>query len=171
VTRATLFVLLLALTIPEIAVAQTQPTPPNKPPEEVQRLGSLVGTWTFRSAITAGTLAYEWIVGGLALAGREEGTDPGGKYTSLRILAWDPLMKVYTLYTVSSRRSGGVMATGTLAGNTWTWQWADPPGGKPAAYRGVLVEVTPTSSTWKVERCVDGGPWTVTRDSSFTRVK
>jgi hypothetical protein len=63
------------------------------------------------------------------------------------------------------------LAKGTATGNTWHWEWKGTVGGKPAALRGDLVEVTPTFATWKVERSVAGGPWTLITDGKYTKVK
>ena len=72
---------------------------------------------------------------------------------------------------MTNRGPGGSLARITLAGKTWHGEWKATIGGKPAAFRGDLVEVTPSLVTWKVERSMDGGPWVPTTDGKYTRIK
>jgi hypothetical protein len=169
--RSVLLVLFLVLAAPCLEPAQAQAAPPLKPGPEIQRLGFWVGTWKYESANASGMLTYEWITGGFGVIGREEGTDRAGRYAHLRVMTFDPEERVYTFYAVNNRGPGGSLAKITLAGNTWHGEWKATIGGKPAAFRGDLVEVTPALVTWKVERSVDGGPWTATTDGKYTRVK
>jgi hypothetical protein len=59
----------------------------------------------------------------------------------------------------------------TVSGNTWLAQWDGTENGKPAKYRFSIVEVSPTSSTAKLEVSVAGGPWTVTFETKTVKIK
>jgi hypothetical protein len=166
--RPILLVLSFSLAIPCLAAAQAPP-PPVGP--EVQRLAYWVGTWNYKSATASSTITYQWFTGGFSLIGREEGTGSAGKYAYLRVLTYDPAEKMYTHYLVTSGGPGGILAQGTVTGNTFNWEWKGLVNGKPAAYRGTMVEVSPTSAAWKVERSIDGGPWSVTTEGTSTKVK
>ena len=173
--RPAVITLVLLLAVPCLALTQaaSQASPPGPPAPgpEVQRLGFWVGLWHYESASASGTLTYEWMTGGFSVIGREEGTDRVGKYAHLRIMTFDPAERVYTFYAVNNRGPGGSLAKITLAGNTWHGEWQVTVGGKPAAFRGDLVAVTPSLVTWKVERSLGGGPWTQITDGKYTRVK
>jgi hypothetical protein len=164
--RPAVIALVLLLAVPCLALAQAP-----APGPEVQRLGFWVGTWHYESATATGTLTYEWMTGGFSVIGREEGTDRVGKYTHLRVFTWDPDERLYTFYAVNNRGPGGSLARITLAGNTWHGEWKLTIGGKPAAFRGDLVEVTPALVTWRVERSMAGGPWVPITDGKYTRIK
>ena len=169
--RSVLIVLLLTMAVPCLAFGQAQTAPPPKPGPEIQRLGFLVGTWKTESGSSSSTTNWEWFVGGFGVVGREEGTDPGGKYSNLRVMTFDPVEKVYTHYMMTSVGPGGSLAKGTVAGNTWHWEWDGTVSGKPAKYRFTVVEVSPTATATKVEQSVAGGPWTVTSEGKGTKVK
>jgi len=167
-------IIVLAFAVP--CLAQTAQSP--KPGPEVQKLGYYVGTWKSEGEAKAGpsagkwsgTMTCEWFAGGFHLMCRGEGTGPEGKTTSLAILAYDAEAKAYTYHAISSRGESG-SSKGSLTGSTWTWLWEGKAAGKPAKYRLTEVEVSPTSSTAKLENSVAGGPWTVIEEGKSTKVK
>jgi len=59
----------------------------------------------------------------------------------------------------------------TVTGNTWLSQWDSTDNGKPIKYRFSIVEVTPVSSTAKLEVSVADGPWTVTFETKAVKIK
>jgi len=93
------------------------------------------------------------------------------KSTELRIITYDPEAKNYTHYRITSTGPGGTLGHMTVSGNTWRTQWDGTEDGKPAKYRFSIVEVTPTSSTAKLEVSVAGGPWTVTFETKAVKIK
>jgi len=101
---------------------------------------------------------------------RGEGTSPEGKRTGLSILAYDAEAKAYTYYGISSFGESDA-AKGSLTGSTWTWLWDGKAAGKPAKFREIEEQVSPTSQTLKIEYSVAGGPWTVVMEGKSTKVK
>jgi len=160
-----LVIVVLVLALGYIAFEQTQTAPPPKPSPEVQRLGSMVGTW---KTDYGETVTYEWFDGGFSLIGHVENPD---KSTELRIITYDPNAKDYTQYRVASMGPGGELGRMTVSGNTWLAQWDGTENGKPAKYRFSIVEVSPTSSTAKLEVSVASGPWTVTFETKSVKIK
>ena len=158
-------VLLLAVTC--LVSGQAQTSPPPKPGPEVLRLGSFVGTWKTETE----TVTYEWFTGGFSVIGHVENSGPEGKSSELRIITYDPDAKDYTQYRVTSMAPGGTLSRMTVTGNTWLAQWDSTENGKPAKYRFSIVEVTPTSSTAKLEVSVADGPWTVTFETKAVKIK
>jgi len=114
-----LVIVVLVLAGPFLASGHPQTAPPPKPGPEVQRLGSLVGTWKTEDE----TVTYEWFTGGYSLIGRVENSGPGGKSSELRIITYDPDAKDYTHYRITSTGPGGTLTRGMVTGNTWLWHW------------------------------------------------
>ena len=172
-----LVVVVLSLAVPCLAFGQAQPP---KPGPEVQKLADFVGTWKSDGELKAGpwgpagkisgTSTCEWFAGGFHVVCRVESTGPMGKMTELEIVGYDAESKVYTYYGINSL-GGSDSATGSLAGNTWTWVWDGKADGKPARYRITEMHVSPTSYTVKFEYSVTGGPWIVFGESKDTKVK
>jgi len=88
----------------------------------------------------------------------------------LSILAYDAEAKAYTYYGISSFGESDA-AKGSLTGSTWTWLWDGKAAGKPAKFREIEEQVSPTSQTFKIEYSVAGGPWTVVMEGKSTKVK
>ena len=169
--RAVLIVLLLTLAVPCLAFGQAQTAPPPKPGPEVQPLGYWVGTWKYEATKSSSIFTCEWFTGGFTLMCRGEGTNASGKFSNLQLMTYDSGAKAYTIHMASSTEAGLFVAAGSLAGSTWTWDWTGTFDGKPAKYHRTIVQVSPTSATSKIERSVDGGPWTVTGEATYTKVK
>jgi hypothetical protein len=162
-----LVIVVLVLALACLAFGQTQTAPPPKPGPEIQRLGHLIGTWKTETE----TVTYEWFTGGFSVIGHVENSGPEGKSSELRIITYDPDAKDYTQYRVTSMAPGGTLSRMTVTGNTWLAQWDSTENGKPAKYRFSIVEVTPTSSTAKLEVSVADGPWTVTFETKAVKIK
>src|SRR5438552_1299655 len=114
-----LAIVVLILVITCLAFGQQQTAPPPKPGPEVQRLGSLVGTW---KTDTGEKVTYEWFDGGFSVVGHVENSGPEGKSTELRIITYDSDAKTYSQYRITSTGPGGTLSRGgTLNGNTWVW--------------------------------------------------
>jgi hypothetical protein len=173
-----LLVVLVVLAFAMPCLAQTPPPP--KPGPAVQKLAYYVGTWKIEGEIRAGsplpagkfssTDTCEWFAGEFQIVCRGEGTGPAAKRTSLGIMAYDAEAKAYIYFGISSLGENDG-AKGSLAGNTWTWLWDGKAAGKPAKYRYVEGQASPTSYTFKLENSVAGGPWTVIEEGKATKVK
>jgi hypothetical protein len=164
-------IVLFMLAVPCMAFGQAQPP---KPGPEVQKLAYYVGTWKIEGEFATGKLsstdACEWFTGGFYVVCRNEGTGTTGKRTNLRIIAYDAEAKAYTYYQItSSGRS--TSAQGSLTGGTMTWLREGNAAGKPTKYRYTEVQVSPTAYTFKGERSVAGGPWTVYEAGKATKVE
>src|SRR5215469_16622230 len=83
-------IVVLTVVITCLAFGQQQTAPPPKPGPEIQRLGSMVGTW---KTDDGETVTYEWFDGGFSLIGHVENSD---KSTELRIITYDPDAKTYS---------------------------------------------------------------------------
>jgi hypothetical protein len=177
--RSVLIVLLLTLAVPCLAFGQAQTAPPPKPGPEAQRLGYFVGTWKFEGETLldpkgkyGGTMTFEWFPGGLSVVGKGEGVGvSGGPMNELGILGYNATEKVYSWYTVTRSGAGQTVRKWTVNGPVWTCESESTVGGKPAKYRYTITEVPPLTYTYKVERSVEGGPWTQTIDLKATKVK
>jgi Protein of unknown function (DUF1579) len=177
-----LLVIAIALAVVAPCLAQTAQTPqPPKPGPEVHKLGYFVGTWKSEGEVKvgspsnpagkfSGTETCEWFAGGFQIVCRGEDTGPLGKMTFLDILSYDVEAKVYIGYFISSRGETE-SDTITVTGNTWTSTWEGKEAGKPEKVRYTQVQESPTSYTFKVERSVAGGPWTVIEEGKGTKAK
>ena len=162
-----LVIVVLLLAVSCLVSGHPQTSLPPKPGPEVLRLGSFIGTWKTETE----TVTWEWFTGGFSLIGHVENSGPEGKSSELRIITYDPDAKDYTQYRVTSMGPGGELSRMTVSGNTWLAQWDGTENGKPAKYRFSIVEVSPTSSTAKLEVSVAGGPWTVTFETKTVKIK
>ena len=109
-------IVVLTVVITCLAFGQQQTAPPPKPGPEIQRLGSMVGTW---KTDDGETVTYEWFDGGFSLIGHVENSD---KSTELRIITYDPDAKTYSQYRITSMGPGGELTRGgTASGNTEVW--------------------------------------------------
>ena len=175
-----LLVIVVAVAFAVPCLAQT-PQPARPGPEVSERLAYWVGTWRDETEIKVGdpshpvgrssiTYACEWFASGFHVVCRAEGTGPRGKMTALLIRGYDIHKKVYSQYFISSRGETE-FDNMTVTGNTWMSTWEGQEAGKAAGFRFVEVQESPTSYTYKVERSVAGGPWTVIEEGKATKVK
>jgi hypothetical protein len=176
--RFGLLVILVVLVMPCLAVGQAQTPPPPKPGPEVQRLGYFVGTWNYEGEFLldpkgkyGGTYTFEWFPGGLSVVVKGEGTGVRGPMNELHIWGYDATTKAYTWYVVHRGGANPYVATWSLNGNAWTYERDATFEGKPTKRRYTVTEVSPTSFAYKVERSIDGGPWTQTTYLNATKVK
>jgi hypothetical protein len=162
-----LAIVVLQLVITGLAFGQQQTAPPPKPGPEIQRLGSMVGTW---KTDDGETVTYEWFDGGFSMIGHVENSD---KSTELRIITYDPDAKTYSQYRITSTRPGGTLSTGgTVSGNTEVWPVVDKTDCEESAEcRFIIVQDTPTSFTAKFQVSMNGGPWTVTFATKGVKIK
>lgn len=113
-----------------LAIAQTMPPPP-KPGPEVKKLAELVGKFTNNGDIDAGVMGpnpgkmsgiddCKWAAGGFVVFCNSTFEMGGMKGTGVSLTYYDSDTKMYHYDAVDST---GVVehATGTLSGDTWTW--------------------------------------------------
>lgn len=177
--RSVLLVLLLVLAVPWLAFGQAQTAPPPKPGTEVQRLGYFVGTWKYVGEVLTdpkatyeGTVTWEWFPGGFSVVAKAEGTGVrGGPMNEMMIMGYSDTEKGYTSYTVSRSGANRTVRKYAVNGSVWTCEEEAAVNGRPAKARYTITEIPPASYTWKVERSVEGGPWTQTIDLKANKVK
>ncbi len=155
---------LVAVVLAAFALAQAPAAP--KPGPEVQKLGYFVGQWKFEGDSKAsafgpagkysGTETCEWFGGRFQVVCHSQSTGPMGKMTGLSVFAYDPETKDYTIYGIDST-GFSVFARGTVAGNTWTYNWTGTIGGKPAKVHAT-VETSPNGYTGRTEGSIGPGP-------------
>lgn len=170
---------LLVLAMPCLAFGQVLTPQPPKPGPEVQRLGYFVGTWKYVGEVLtdpkgtyAGTVTWEWFPGGFSVVAKAEGTGVrGGPMNEMMTIGYSDTEKTYLSYTVSRSGAGRTIRKYAVNGSVWTCEEEAAVSGRPAKSRFTITEVPPASYTWKVERSVEGGPWTQTIDLKATKVK
>ncbi len=156
--------------------AQTPEQP--RPGPEVQKLAYFVGEWKFEgdskesafgpAGKFSGTETCEWFAGGFQVICRSAATGPAGKITGLSIFAYDGEKKQYTVYGIDST-GFSLLASGTVSGDTWTYDWTGTVGGKPAKIQATM-QTSERAYTGRT-RGSFGGPMTEIDEVRATRVK
>lgn len=142
---------------------------PSTPSPELKKLDYFSGTWTTDANIASGPWGSggkftvsgtaEWMKGEFFQVNHSDFSLPdelGGKGTSLAIFGYDSDKKVYTEDRFDSLGRHAVI-TGTLDGDTWTWDGENHYGGMTIKTRLTLKEISPASYTTKYEVSPDGG--------------
>ena len=169
----------LALTLAAAAGAALAQAPPAPGPEHA-RLAYFVGEWRAEGMMMESPFGpggkmtsedtCEWFEGKLAVVCRSKGKTPMGPMTSMGIIGYSPMDKVYTYYGVDSM--GQPMMTvprGTVDGKVWTYLDESKMGGMTVKSRYVLTEVSQQVYTFKWEVEGEGGKWTTVMDGRMTR--
>lgn len=140
---------------------------PRAPDQELKQLEYFVGTWS-----TAGTLVQTpmspggsvtgadkafWQEGHYFLISKQDYTTPAGKGTTMAVLGFDPARKVFTYDSFSSDGDHEV-ATGTHAGNVWTWVSDQPNSPQKWRYSQAIQSERAFVSSFEVSR--DAKHWT-----------
>lgn len=148
--------------------ALAQPPPPPKPGPEHKALGYFTGKWTGEADIKPGPLgpggkmtssdSCEWAAGGFHVVCRGEAKGAMGPMTSVGVMSYNAAGKAYNYYGIDSLGSNE-LSTGSKSGNTWTFTADSHIGGQSFKSRYTIVEVSPTSYTFKWESSADGTKW------------
>jgi hypothetical protein len=153
---------------------------PPKPGPEMKRLEYFIGTWTTDANALAspfgpagkvtGTETYERGPGGFSITLRSDGKTPGGPMKSTAIIAWDSVKQAYHYHGANS--VGGLgFATGKVDGTKWTWSTEDHMDGKTVKGRFTLVELPPSSYTYKYEMQGDDGKYATVEEGKVSKNK
>jgi Protein of unknown function (DUF1579) len=147
-------------------LAQAPPAP--KPGPEQKALEYYVGNWTGQAELKPGpfgpggkmtsTDTCEWFAGGFHVICRGEGSGVMGNMKTLGIISYSGGDKAYKFYAVDSMGTAE-LSTGTKSGDTWTFSSDSNYQGMAFKSRYTLVEVSPTSYTFKWEMSQDGTKW------------
>ena len=158
------------------------PSPPSAPAPgpETKRLGDFVGTWKIEGEMqkspmgpggkTSATTTCAWFDGGFFLVCHVEGMTPIGKTKGLEIVGWDGDKKGYAFTSIDSVGMSTV-ATGTVAGNTWTYVNDQKMGKATMKSRFVLVQESPDRNRMSWSISPDGKTWSELFRAEETRVK
>ena len=168
----------MALGSAAVLAQATKPPKPTPGPEQ-KRIAVFAGQWNYQGEakdsplgpagkITA-TENCEWFAGGFQLVCRSKGTGPRGPVTGMSILGYDPGRKAYTYSAVSSL-GDNIFVRGQVQDKTWTWTDEATLEGKKVKIVATVVEETPTSTSFKLEASVEGGPMTVIEQGKSTKV-
>jgi hypothetical protein len=147
-------------------LAQAPPAP--RPGPEQKVLEYYVGKWTGQGEMkpspfgpggkVTSTDTCEWFAGGFQVICRGEGSGAMGSMKTLGIISYHAGDKAYKFYAVDSSGSAE-LSTGNKSGNTWTFTAESNYGGMAFKSRYTIVEVSPTSYTFKWEMSQDGTKW------------
>jgi hypothetical protein len=156
-----------------------QHTEAPKPGPEVKKLDAFAGKWKGESEFKPGPWGpggkmtsdddCTWFEGGFQLICRGDATGVMGKMKTEAILGWNGEEKVYKYMGFDSSGMMGA-ASGTVSGNTWTWNGEDKMGGKTIKSRYTIVLTSPTTQNFKWEASDDGGKtWTTAAEGKSTK--
>ena len=169
---ASLFVVLGA------ASAFAQPPAPPQPGPEQKSLAAFAGTWKMEGKMEAsplgpagtftGSETCRMFEGGWHLVCESTGNGPFGSMTGHAVMTYDRAKKQYRYFAVNNMPDAEV-ATGTKAGNVWTWTSQMDMGGKTLHSRFVITEDSPTSHSYKWELSDDGKTWKTTMIGRSTK--
>jgi hypothetical protein len=162
---------MLLVLIPTLAAAQQTATPG----PEHRRLEYFVGSWNYEIKGTdsgTGTWTVEKAAGGFFFRASETYRPNAGTSVDIgAVMGYDPVRKVYTWYRYWSNGYSD-FARGWVSGDTLVFVLDEAKQeGKDAREQITMILAGPTHFTFKWERSVDGGPWTVTGEGTMTKVK
>lgn len=174
-------IVLLALTIPCLAIGQDAPTEPPKPGPEHQKLAGLVGDWITEGAASenpfyspekwSGKIRSEWFSGNFAVVRHVDGKSSViGEIRSLDVIAYDAAAKTYTWYSIGSL-GGTTFGKAAIVDDALTVVWETQVKEKPYKVRGTLKGLSSDRLNWVAEYSEDGQTWTPYFQSTDTRVK
>ena len=84
-------------------------------------------------------------------------------------MGYDPMRKAYTYYAISSH-GDNIFVRGQVQGKVWTWTDEATIEGKKMKIVATVTEDTPTSTSFKLEASIEGGPMTVIEEGKSTKV-
>jgi len=144
--------------------------PPPKPPPEIKKLEYFVGTWTSHGDVLPGpagpggkmtmTESYSWMAGRFFLVIRSRfKIGAGAGWSGLAFIGYDAARKLYT-YDEFNSMGEAQHSTGTVEGDTWTWNGEQHIGGKITKTRFTVETLSPASYSFRFETSPDGMNWT-----------
>jgi hypothetical protein len=171
-------VVAVALGSAAVIAQATKPTKPTPGPEH-KRIAYFAGQWNFQGEAMesplgpggkiTGSETCEWFAGGFQLVCRTKMSGPKGPATGMSVLSYDPARKAYTYYGLTSH-GDNIFVRGQVQDKVWTWTDETTVEGKKMKIVATVTEDTPTSSSFKLEASVDGGPMTVIEQGKSTKV-
>jgi hypothetical protein len=176
--RASAFALLAVFVF--VAAAAAQAPPVAKPGPEQQKLQYFVGTWQTEGNMKPSSFGpggkfaaadhFEWMEGGFFVVNHSKGSGAMGNVTSMAVMGYDPLEKVYTYDEFSS--NGEVdHSRGTIEGDTWTWTSTTKMGGQTMRGRFTMKIVSPTVYNFKFELAAGTADFATIMEGKSTKKK
>ena len=152
-----------------------------KPGAEEKRIAFFAGRWSYEGETkpgpmgpggkSKGTETCEWFAGGFQLVCRSQGTGPMGAVKGQSVMAYDPAEKTYTYYA-HNNLGQAFFVRGNVSGQVWTWPSEMKMEGKVMNIRVTITELSPTSTSFKLEGSTDGGAtWTLMEEAKGTKMK
>ena len=168
----------LATLICTLALEGQAPQAP-KPSAEHQKLQMLTGNWTYQGDAPAsafgpagkvtGTEQTRSILGGFSIQRQVKDKGPAGEREFIELIGYDTTKKTYTYHFVDNLGNSG-SGTGTLNGNTFTFQGTTNVAGKSVSDRcTVAVAADRNSVDVKCEGAADGKTWMPSFTGKWTK--
>jgi hypothetical protein len=161
-----------------VASVSAQAPEAPKPAPELDRLNYFAGTWNTEVDMKAspfgpaGTYTgkdhTEWMNGKFFLVTHSNTDGPMGPGTEVAVMGYKADDKVYT-YDAYSSMGEADHATGTVAGDTWTWTSSEKMGGKSFNGRFTVKELSPASYSFMFEMQPEGGSWSTLMEGKATK--
>ncbi len=160
-----------------VAVLAQAPPPPPKPALEHKALAYFVGKWTGESELKPGPFGPGGKMtsadtcesfGGFHVVCRGEAKGVMGEMKTLGVLSYSAGDKTYKFYAVDTLGVAELSA-GTKSSNTWTFTADSTFGGMAFKSKYTIVEVSPTSYTFKWEMSQDGTKWATVMEGKSTK--
>ena len=171
--------MLSAVLVGFAASAQTPMEMP-KPAPELKKVDYFTGNWKVEGEAKpgpmgpggkfTGTDAWGWMQGGFFLVNHSKFAGGGmGTGSSTAFMGYDTDKKVYT-YDEFNSMGETVHSTGTVEGDTWTWQNEAKMGTQMMKGRFTTKILSPTSYSFKFEMSKDGANWDTVMEGKATKV-
>ena len=106
--------------------------------------------------------------GGFFLTMHSEFKGTMGSGSGMAYMGYDPDKKVYT-YDEFNSMGEAEHSTGTVDGDTWTWNSEEHMGGNMVKARFIMKTLSPTSYTFKFEMSPNGSNWSTVMDGKATK--
>jgi ketosteroid isomerase-like protein len=145
---------------------------------EAKAMNDFAGAWKLDADMMASPLGpagkgttvmdCRWLMNGLTLMCRNEGTMPAGSYQEVFLMSYDAEAKAYTAYDVDN---AGVMAPVGISrkDGAWTFSWDLKMGGKPLKVRASFDFAGPDAWTLRQEFST-GGAWAPLQEARASRI-
>ena len=145
------------------------------PSPELKKLDYFAGTWKTQGTMKpnqfgpggsfTATNRWEWQKGNFFLIDQSEFKMAMGPGVELAVMGYDSSKKVFTYESFNSMGEHDT-ATGTIDGDTWTWNSSEQ---SPFKWRYIEKIASPTSFTAKFEGTQDGTNWNTIVDATYTK--
>jgi Protein of unknown function (DUF1579) len=159
-----------------IGTALAQTPAASQPGPEHKLMGYFEGKWMVDGEMKAGPMGpggkvittdtCEWFTGGFQLVCHTEGKSPRGPLSSMGFMSYDATDKSYKWYSINNR-GASTLSKVTKSGKTWTFASTANESGQTTRF--IVVEVSPSSYTFKWETSSDGTNWSTILEGKGTK--